>query len=167
MSEIVNFWKLIVESNTFNFIVLMIIFAVLFKKLNISNTIEQVAQEISKAIENVKKERETAKNKLINAQKSIENLDNDIHQRLLEAEERANGISKQIEENTNSQIELIEKNIKRVILAEEKTLSAQMTEKTLKTSVEIAKKQIINMLKNSPELHNKFIDESIENIDKV
>ncbi len=167
MSEIVNFWKLIVESNTFNFIVLMIVFAVLFKKLNISNTIEQVAQEISKAIENVKKERETAKNKLINAQKSIENLDNDIHQRLLEAEERANGISKQIEENTNSQIELIEKNIKRVILAEEKTLSAQMTEKTLKTSVEIAKKQIINMLKNSPELHNKFIDESIENIDKV
>ena len=42
-----------------------------------------------------------------------------------------------------------------------------MTAKTLQASVELAKQHIKNSIANNPELHNKFIDESIENIDKV
>lgn len=167
MNELVNFWNLIVESNTFNFAVLLLIFAILFKKFNVSNNIEKIKQNIINAIETAQKERENAKNKLIDAKKAIENIDRDIKQRLDEASSRGEGIAKQILNNTEEQVKLIEKNISRVISAEEKTLSAKMTEKTLNASIELAKQHIIKTLNNNPELHNKFIDESIENIDKV
>ncbi len=167
MNELVNFWNLIVESNTFNFIVLILIFAILFKKINISSVIEKIRDEIVNTIENAKKEQENAKNKLLNAEKAIENIDDEIKQKLNEASKRAEDMSKQILDNTDLRLKLIEKNIERVVNAEEKTLSAKMTEKTLKTSVELAKKQIINMLESNPDMHNKYIDESIENLDRV
>ncbi len=167
MNELLNFWNLIVESNTFNFVVLILIFAILFKKINLSDTIEKIRLDIVNTIDYAKKEQQEAKNKLTGAQKAIEHIDEDIKGRLKEASQRAEGISKQISENTDAQVKLIEKNIERVITAEEKTLSAQMSEKTLKSSVAIAQEQIKNMLESNPELHNKFIDESIENLDKV
>lgn len=167
MNELVNFWNLIVKSNTFNFIVLILIFAILFKKINISSIIEKIRDEIVNTIENAKKEQENAKNKLLNAEKAIENIDDEIKQKLNEASKRAEDMSKQILDNTDLRLKLIEKNIERVVNAEEKTLSAKMTEKTLKASVELAKKQIINMLESNPDMHNKYIDESIENIDRV
>ena len=167
MNELVNFWNLIVESNTFNFIVLILIFAILFKKINISSVIEKIRDEIVNTIENAKKEQENAKNTLLNAEKAIENIDDEIKQKLNEASKRAEDMSKQILDNTDLRLKLIEKNIERVVNAEEKTLSAKMTEKTLKTSVELAKKQIINMLESNPDMHNKYIDESIENLDRV
>ena len=167
MNELANFWNLIVESNTFNFIVLLLIFAVLFKKLNVSGAVEKIKQDIINAIDNAKAERENAKNKLMEAQKSIEQIEEDIKQRLEEASSKGDGIAKQILANTEEQVKLIENNIARVINAEEKTLSAQMTKKTLNASIELAKQHIKNILENNEELHNKFIDESIENIDRV
>lgn len=52
-------------------------------------------------------------------------------------------------------------------MLKKKTLSAKMTEKTLNASIELAKKHIISTLENNQDLHNKFIDESIENIDRM
>ena len=167
MNELLNFWNLIVESNTFNFVVLILIFAILFKKINLADTIEKIRLDIVNTIDNAKKEQENAKNKLAGAQKAIEHIDEDIKSRLKEASQRAEGISKQISENTDAQVKLIEKNIERVISADEKTLSAKMSEKTLKSSVALAQEHIKNMLENNPELHKKYIDESIENLDKV
>ena len=167
MNELANFWNIIVKSNTFNFAVLLLIFAILFKKLNVSALVEQIKQDIINTINNAKAERENAKNKLYDAQKSIEHIEEEIKQRLDEASLRGEGIAKQIAANADEQVKLIEKNISRVINAEEKTLSAKITEKTLKASIELAKQHIKNTLVNNPELHNKFIDESIDNIDRV
>lgn len=41
MNELANFWNIIVESNTFNFAVLLVIFAVLYKKMNVADGIEK------------------------------------------------------------------------------------------------------------------------------
>ena len=167
MNELANFWNIIVKSNTFNFAVLLLIFAILFKKLNVSALVEKIKQDIINTINNAKAERENAKNKLYDAQKSIEHIEEEIKQRLDEASLRGEGIAKQIAANADEQVKLIEKNISRVINAEEKTLSAKITEKTLKASIELAKQHIKNTLVNNPDLHNKFIDESIDNIDRV
>lgn len=167
MNELVNFWNIIVNSNTFNFIVLLIIFAVLYRKLNVSEGVEKLKQGIIKSIDNAKSEQQNAKDRLMNAQKSIEHIDEEIADQLKDASYRADGIAKQISDDTNSKVKLIEKNIERVIGAEEKTLSAKMTEKTLNASIELAKKHIQGLLKNNHDLHNKFIDESIENIDRI
>ena len=46
MNELANFWNIIVKSNTFNFAVLLLIFAILFKKLNVSALVEKIKQDI-------------------------------------------------------------------------------------------------------------------------
>lgn len=167
MNELANFWNIIVESNTFNFAVLLLIFAILYKKLNISNTVEKIKQDVINTINNAKTEKENAKNKLMEAEKSIEHIDEEIKQKLSEASIKGDDIAKQILANTNEKVDLIEKNISRVISAEEKTLSAQMTQKTLDASIELAKQYIKSLLKDNMDLHNKFIDESIDSIDRV
>lgn len=167
MNELANFWNIIVESNTFNFAVLLIIFAVLYKKMNVADGIEKIKQGIINSINSAKEEQKCAKNKLKDAQKSIENIDSDIAKQLEDAVQRGEGLANQILANTEEKVQLIEKNVKRVINAEEKTLSAKMTEKTLNASIELAKKYIISTLENNQDLHNKFIDESIENIDRM
>ena len=91
----------------------------------------------------------------------------EIKQKLSEASIKGDDIAKQILANTNEKVDLIEKNISRVISAEEKTLSAQMTQKTLDASIELAKQHIKSLLKDNMDLHNKFIDESIDSIDRV
>lgn len=167
MNELANFWNIIVESNTFNFAVLLLIFAILYKKLNISNIVEKIKQDVINTINNAKTEKENAKNKLMEAEKSIEHIDEEIKQKLSEASIKGDDIAKQILANTNEKVDLIEKNISRVISAEEKTLSAQMTQKTLDASIELAKQHIKSLLKDNMDLHNKFIDESIDSIDRV
>ena len=164
MNELANFWNIIVESNTFNFAVLLIIFAVLYKKMNVADGIEKIKQGIINSINSAKEEQKCAKNKLKDAKKSIENIDSDIAKQLEDAVQRGEGLANQILANTEEKVQLIEK---RVINAEEKTLSAKMTEKTLNASIELAKKHIISTLENNQDLHNKFIDESIENIDRM
>ena len=158
MNELANFWNIIVESNTFNFAVLLLIFAILYKKLNISNTVEKIKQDVINTINNAKTEKENAKNKLMEAEKSIEHIDEEIKQKLSEASIKGDDIAKQILANTNEKVDLIEKNISRVISAEEKTLDA---------SIELAKQHIKSLLKDNMDLHNKFIDESIDSIDRV
>lgn len=156
-----NFWETIVESNTFNFAVLLLIFAVLYRKLNISNVMSQLTADIIKKIEDAKTHREEAKQKLMEAKKLAENLDSDIKSRLESAEQKAAGISEQIEINTQNQVKLIEKNLQNLIIAEEKTLSSEMSKKALEHAITLAEQKIIKALKENPKLHDKFIEESI------
>lgn len=159
-----TFWNAIVQSNTFNFAVLLLIFAVLYKKLNISDVVENLKNDIIKRLDDAKLERETAKNKLLDAQKSIENLNDEIKTRLSDANSRAESLSNQIITNAQEQVKLIENNIKNIIAGEEKTLSSQLSKNALKASVELAKQKIIKALEDNPELHDKFIEESINKI---
>ena len=135
--------------------------------MNVANGVEKIKQGIINSINSAKEEQERAKEKLKNAEKLIENIDNDIAKQLEYASQRGEGLANQILANTEFKVQQIEKNAKRVIEAEEKTLSAEMTGKTLNSSIELAKRHIIATLENNPELHNKFIDESIENIDRI
>ena len=135
--------------------------------MNVADGIEKIKLSIINSINSAKEEQERAKSKLKDAQKSIENIDNDIAKQLEDASQRGDGLANQILAGAETKVKQIEKNVERVIEAEEKTLSAKMTGKTLNASIELAKKHIVSTLENNQDLHNKFIDESIENIDRI
>ena len=65
MNELANFWNIIVESNTFNFVVLLIIFAVLCKKMNVASGVEKIKQGIINSINSAKEEQERANSFII------------------------------------------------------------------------------------------------------
>ena len=56
----VDFWNLIVQSNTFNFAILAIIIAIVCVKIDLPNVIEKIREEVSLAIENANSEKQSA-----------------------------------------------------------------------------------------------------------
>ncbi len=155
-----NFWHAIIESNTFNFAILVLIFVILAQKLNLKSLLETLRVNIVNAIENAKSERKKADEKLKKAKKSVKNLDAEIKQTLDDASVRADGLSEEIIKSAKEQVKLIEQNVKKVVTSEEKTLSAKLTSNALNSACELAKERITKMLKENPKLHDKFIEES-------
>lgn len=167
MNELANLWNTIVQTNTFNFAILVLIFAVIFKKIKLGDILENLKADIVKAIKNAEEEKARAENELSEAQNSIKHLDDDIKSTISNANSRAKQIAEQILGNTQKEIDLIKSNIDKVINAEEKTISATLTDKTAKASIALAKNHIISVLDDKPELHEKYINESINELDRI
>lgn len=167
MDEIIKIWDIIVKSNTFNFAILVIIFAIAANKLNLGEKIEHIKSEIIKSIENAKSEKENAVKFLQKAQSDVANLDNEVHERLNKAELQAKHTARQIMEAAGEKAARYEAGILRAIEAEEKTAAASLSKQTAKASVELAKEHIKQTLNNNPELHAKFINEGIDELDRI
>lgn len=167
MKEFLEIWDLIVKSNTFNFVLLVAIFCFVFKKINISKILDKLQNDIINTIENVKNSKSLAGLKLSKAKDSIKNIDKDIELQMDQANKTAKSITDTIFQNTEKSIELINKNIDKVISTEEKSISSALTEKTAEAAILIAENHIVTTLKNKPELHNRYIDESIQELDRI
>lgn len=167
LSNISHIWQLIVESNTFNFIVFVLILAFIFKKIDVNSIITALQAKIIKILDEVKKEHEEAKSALLNAEKAVENLDSELNVIVEDAQKSATVIGEKILTEAKKQIESINSNAQKVIEAEEKLLISKLTKNTSKTSVEAAKAHIQNVLNETPTLHEKYINESIDELDRL
>lgn len=166
-SSIANIWNIIVMSNTFNFVVFVLILAFVAKKANIGGAISALQAKIIKLIDDAKKEHAEATNKLKNAEKEVENLPKELEEIVSDAKKSAAVISEKILAEAEKQIESIEQNAKKVIDAEEKMLIAKLAKSTSQASVEAAKNHIQNVLVETPTLHEKYINESIDELDRL
>ena len=162
-----NVWNVILESNTFNFIVLAIIIIYLMKKLRAGAALENLKNAIIKRIDDSKAEKEKALSELKNAEKAVENLDNEIKERYNLAEQNADGVIQQTVMNAENQVSHILQNAENAIENEEKQISAQILKSTAEKALSTAKDIIAARLKENPELHEKYINEAIEDIDRV
>ena len=162
-----NVWNVILESNTFNFIVLAIIIIYLMKKLRAGAALENLKNAIIKRIDDSKAEKEKALSELKTAEKAVENLDNEIKERYNLAEQNANGVIQQTVMNAENQVSHILQNAENAIENEEKQISAQILKSTAEKALLTAKDIIAARLKENPELHEKYINEAIEDIDRV
>ena len=164
MNTIAQIWNTIVTSNFFNFVVMVLILAWIIKKFDLINKLENSKSKIKEVIKNSEREKINAQNEFLKTQKSVEYLEDEIKIKLEDAEKRAETIAKSIEIQTEEKVKKIKSNISRVIQAEEKTISAKLSQKTAKASSEIAKAHIKSVLQAHPELHEKYINQSIEEL---
>lgn len=167
LSTISNIWNTIVYSNTFNFIVFVLILAWVFKKIDIKGIISSLQAKIIKIIEDAKREHEEATNKLQNAERSVENLPQVLDGILTDAKVSAEVIGDKIMAEAKKQLESIESNATKVIAAEEKMLISKLTKSTSQASVKVAESHIKDVLQQTPSLHEKYINESIEELDRL
>lgn len=167
LSKISEIWNIIVQSNTFNFVIFVLILAYIFKKINIGAIIASIQEKIIKILDEVKKEHEQAKAELFKAESSVKNLDSELKIIVDDAQKSAAVISDKILSETQKQIESINTNAEKVIDAEEKLLISKLTKNTSKTSIETAKSHIQNVLEQTPTLHEKYINESIDELDRL
>ncbi len=164
MNTIAQIWNTIVTSNFFNFVVMVLILAWINKKFNLAAKLEEEISKIKSTIENAENEKNAAYNEFLETQKSVENLENEITKRLDDAQKRADTMADSIKTQTENKVKKIKDNVTRVIQAEEKTISAKLSKKTAKAATELAKAHIKSVLQNKPELHEKYINQSIEEL---
>lgn len=167
LSEISKIWNIIVQSNTFNFVVFVLILVWVAKKIDIHSIITSLQEKIIKIINDVKREHEEATNKLRQAEKAVENLGEELKTIVEDAAKSAEVISQKILTEAEKQVENIKANAKKVIDAEEKLLISKLTKNTSLASVGAAKEHVQNVLTENPLLHEKYINESIDELDRL
>lgn len=167
ISTISNIWDIIVKSNLFNFIVFVLILAWVFKKIDVASMIKSLQDKIIKIIDEVKKNHKDAKENLLSAEKSIEHLEEELEVIVKDAQKSADVISDKILTEAKKQLESIEFNAQRIIDAEEKMLISNLAKNTSKASIEHAQSHIKNTLAQTPSLHEKYINESIDELDRL
>lgn len=167
MVNLLHIWDTIVKSNTFNFIVMLLLLGWIVKKINLTNTLNKFKSDIIKSIENSKQEKENGISALKDAEKSVENIETEITERLEIAKKQAENIEKDILNLADNKIKQIENSIFKVIENEEKRISTKLIYNTTQDAVKLAKEKISKLLEENPILHEKFINESLEELDRI
>jgi len=162
-----DFWNLIVQSNTFNFAILAIIIAIVCAKINMPKVIEDIRNEIASAIEKAIEKKKEAEKELKKTIKIVKNTDLEIQEKIANANQNAKLLSDEINKNSKITVQQIKDSVERIIKAEEKKLGAKLTNETIKNSIELAKENILQKLNEDINLHNSFIEKSIEELDKI
>ena len=114
-----------------------------------------------------KTERKKADIQLKEAKNAVANLNNEINQLEETNKKNVEDAVKQTAENADIQAANILNNAKNVIENEEKKISSKLLQAAEDEAVKIAKDKITAKLNANPKLHNKYIEEAIEDIDKV
>ncbi len=167
MQEFISFLKYLATSNAINFIIMLVILGVIIVKMNLKSTLSDAVAGVENSIKNSDNEKEKSENVLQTSKNEFDRLPEVIKNLENEAELKVRVFKDKIEENTQKNIQDIQKNVERSLLIEEEKISNLMTGRTIAASVAMAQDNIRNLLKGNPDLHLKFIDESLDELDKV
>lgn len=162
-----EFWDIIVKTNTFNFAILVIIFAVIFVKLNVPQILENIKNDIASTINNARAEKDLAEKELRKTTKLVKNTDKEVEEKLSIAKTNAKTLTNDINKNTKNQILHIESNITKVIDSEEKKVNSELSSKTVNSAIDLAQKTIIENLKKDKKLHLKLLDKSLDELRNI
>ena len=167
MQEILSILKLLATSNTINFIIMLIILGWIIKKFDISSVMAKGINNVAAEIKKSEGAKDLSKKHLEKSKELLENLPNDIKELETNSAHKVEIFKAKISETTQKTIQNLEQNSLKSIEIEEKKISNLLKEEVTKNSIVQAKSNIINLLKSNPELHNEFILDSIEQLDKV
>lgn len=157
--------KLVVETNLFNFIIMVCILALVFWKMDLKSILTSMQEKVAQTIDEVKQNKAKSEETLTEAKKAVQKLPEDIEKINSDAKESAEMISAKIIDDAKKQAEHISQNADKVISAEEKQIINNLIKQVSVTSVEKSRENAVNMLKDNIEMHEKYIRESIEKLD--
>ena len=124
------------------------------------------AQEsVKDSIDNSIKAREDSIEELLKANAATESVKEEISEIEENCDNSITALNEKIEKETDVQIENIHKNTEKIINSENKQIVSELSGKTALAAVELAKKHIKEVLKNKPQYHQKFIEESINELE--
>ena len=167
MDNIISLFEYLAKSNTINFLIMAYILYWIVKKINIKSMFEKSVKNIQDSIKQSETEKENSKNLLQDAKNTMDKLPKQIEEIEKFNEQKTQTFKKQLEESSDAAIKNISKNIEKVFAIEEKKISNEITSETVSGSIEQSRQNIIEMLKNKPELHYKLIEKSLDELDRV
>ena len=167
MNETLNILKELATSNTINFAIMAILLGVIIKKLHLSTAFEKSIEAIKNQISNSETEKANSSKILGKNKDLIEKLPNELEEMEKTSQSKLTAFEEKIEDNTRKTIENLVLATDRIKTIEEKKVSNLLTQSTSKEALEFAKNRICELLEKNPEMHNDFIQQSIDELDKV
>ena len=167
MDNIISLFEYLAKSNTINFLIMAYILYWIVKKIDTKSMFEKSVKNIQDSIKQSETEKENSKNLLQDAKNTMDKLPKQIEEIENFNEQKTQTFKKQLEESSEVAIKNISKNIEKVFAIEEKKISNEITSETVSDSIEQSRQNIIEMLKNKPELHYKLIEKSLDELDRV
>ena len=155
------------KTNTINFLLMAAILYWIIKKMNISSSLKKGVDNVIDTIKNSEQEKKNSQNLVDSAAATRSKLPEQINEIEKFNEQKTEAFKKQLEETSNKTIENIKQNVEKVVAIEEKKISNHITSETVADSIEASKNNIIQMLKDKPNLKYKFIDKSLEELDRI
>ncbi len=164
MSE---FFQILIQSNTLNFLIVLALIIYLVKKLNVNEKIENIRNEVQSYVEESKCEKNEAEKSLIDIEEKIKQLPAEIEKIKISTQVSVNSIEEKLKADTENKKTDIRNNAERIIQLETKKFKSKLSDILSETSVEIARKNAENQLKANRELHNKYIENAINELDRI
>jgi len=162
-----NFYEIILESNIINFTIFFLIIVFAVKKFDVSKMLENAKNKIIQDIEASKNTKKSALIKLEETKKSLNDASIEVNEIINSSLNNTETLKRRINSDTQTKISNIKLNSNRILQAEENSINKILTSIQGQKSIELAKEHIIEVLKNNPELHEEFIKNSIEDLDKA
>lgn len=162
-----NIWQLLIHSNTLNFIIVLAILILLVVKLNLKDKIEFLKEEIKNYVESSYEEKAKAEQSLTLIKEKIEELPKEIENINESAENSVKSIGEKIQSEIVDKKQDIANNAERIFNLETKKFKQKLTAILSEKSVEIARENALNQLNENKDLHNKYIDTAIEELDRI
>ena len=147
MENLIEIWKQICESNLFNFVVMVLLLAWLVKKFDLGTKIEAGRKKIESNIAESETAKEENLKKLYEVQEASTKIDEEMLKVFNSAEEKARFVGEK--------------------LLEEGKIQAESIKETAQEAMKLAEQHIKSTLESDPNLHQKFIWESIDAIDGI
>ena len=167
MENLIEIWKQICESNLFNFVVMVLLLAWLVNKFDLGAKIEAGRKKIESNIAESETVKEENLKKLYEVQEASTKIDEEMLKVFNSAEEKARFVGEKLLEEGKIQAESIKENSKKTIDANVKTVKNEIIKETAQEAMKLAEQHIKSTLESDPNLHQKFIWESIDAIDGI
>ena len=167
MDKFSEIFNLLLHTNTINFLVFMAIIIVIAKAVDIPSMLEKMCANIRSKIDESEKSRTDALEDKSKALKSCENTEQEISEIIAAATDRAKALSEEVSNDTDRKIQNIKANAQKIINNEANALTSTLISNIGLKSVEAAKNKLIDEIQKNDSLHYKFIDESLEELDKA
>ena len=160
-------WTLIVQSNTFNFIIMAALLAFIVYKCKLGQKLDESISKVKETIDNSKAAKDNSVKELEQAGETTKNVLSEIEEIELKAQTNLSNLEEKIAKDNEKQIDSIQQTANKIIDAKEKEIVSNLSKKTILASIEVAKLHVINLLKQHPDYHQKFIKESIEELNRL
>ena len=164
MSDIIH---LLIHSNTLNFFIVLAILVVIVVKLNLKDKIEVLRDEIRTYVESSVNEKNVPEKNLSLIKEKIQQLPATIEDIEKSTKNSVKSLGEKIKADIQEQKQDIANSAERIFNLETKKFKQKLTSILSEKSVEIARDNAINQLKENNELHNKYIDSAIDELDGI
>lgn len=157
----------ITDSNLINFLLVLALFWFILSKMKVKDKITKAHAQEKQAILNSDNEKEKSIFNLKEIKESINTLGAELAKIFNDGKKIIEDLGKTAKNEINEIEQIFENNAKKMLNIENEKIKLETRAELAKKSIDVAKNKLTDALKQDKNLHKKFIDDAISELDEI